>query len=416
MNNLKRVLIAGIAIFMILASFGVPAIATTTEVVYLNANVHELNVGQTATISIGFEGFDPADIIGVEVHLSFNQDELEVVNINRPFAHSTWYSNNSSILTENQNELRGSTARFAFSLSPHQRLSSIGTVASIQVRAKKAGQASISIGESLITYHSLDGRNKAHEKQGITLTINNEDGSPGPGNPGNGGGNGGNGGGSGGTGGGNNGGSSDQNGNQQPEHQFNDQAAIDRLTWAKDAIYELMKLGIMQGDDKNNFRPNATMTREEFAKVMDAVIHLDQPLKGIDNLSKKDVTIAYADISPTRWSYQNIYNVTEYGLMQGVEVGEVVYFEPTKGISRAELATVFYRFLTQLHPELEIHQKHSFTDVADGHWAGDAVSLMQQEGIVSGKSATSFAPRDLATRAEVAVLIYRILQFEPGLR
>jgi len=53
----------------------------------------------------------------------------------------------------------------------------------------------------------------------------------------------------------------------------------------------------------------------------------------------------------------------------------------------------------------------SFTDV-DGHWAADAIRLMEERGIAKGMTETEFAPEGTITRAQFATLLVRVLGLE----
>lgn len=56
----------------------------------------------------------------------------------------------------------------------------------------------------------------------------------------------------------------------------------------------------------------------------------------------------------------------------------------------------------------ELYFPIAFTDVAVDHWAKPYIDSLSAKGIVSGKTATSFAPDDLVTRAEFITLLHRI--------
>ena len=54
----------------------------------------------------------------------------------------------------------------------------------------------------------------------------------------------------------------------------------------------------------------------------------------------------------------------------------------------------------------------SFKDVAVGFWARDAILNLAGRGIIKGKTATSFMPNDIITRAEFTALMIRAFQLE----
>lgn len=51
-----------------------------------------------------------------------------------------------------------------------------------------------------------------------------------------------------------------------------------------------------------------------------------------------------------------------------------------------------------------------FNDVPAGHWAGPAIASLKAQGIISGRSSTTFAPNDNITRAEFATLLVKSMK------
>ena len=52
--------------------------------------------------------------------------------------------------------------------------------------------------------------------------------------------------------------------------------------------------------------------------------------------------------------------------------------------------------------------RHPFVDVAPGSWYADAVQWCYENGIINGVDETHFKPDKMATRAELATIIYRL--------
>ena len=50
---------------------------------------------------------------------------------------------------------------------------------------------------------------------------------------------------------------------------------------------------------------------------------------------------------------------------------------------------------------------NSFTDVRSTDWFSDAVSYVQERGLMSGTSATHFSPNEPTTRAMLVTILYR---------
>lgn len=74
--------------------------------------------------------------------------------------------------------------------------------------------------------------------------------------------------------------------------------------------------------------------------------------------------------------------------------------EPQGDITRAEVATIFFRMLTDDARDRNWSQTNSFTDVAATSWYNNAISTLTHMGILSGDPDGSFRPDESITRAE----------------
>ena len=80
---------------------------------------------------------------------------------------------------------------------------------------------------------------------------------------------------------------------------------------------------------------------------------------------------------------------------------------PLNNISRAEVATIFYRLLNEDIREENLTSANTFADVSDGMWCNTAISTMAKLGIVKGRTAEHFDPNAPITRAEFAAICAR---------
>ncbi len=90
-------------------------------------------------------------------------------------------------------------------------------------------------------------------------------------------------------------------------------------------------------------------------------------------------------------------------------------FKPEATISRAEMATVFYRILDL--ENMDLGNTKSFNDI-DGHWAKDKILKVAEYGLLNGYPDGSFKPDGKMTRAEIAAIInkyWNLKGFEPRL-
>ena len=86
-------------------------------------------------------------------------------------------------------------------------------------------------------------------------------------------------------------------------------------------------------------------------------------------------------------------------------------FAPYANTTRAQIAVIFYR----MEGSPAVEGENSFTDVVRGSgtaWFYDAVTWAQQNGIMGGYDNSSFAPNDPITREQLAAIFYRYAQFK----
>ena len=74
--------------------------------------------------------------------------------------------------------------------------------------------------------------------------------------------------------------------------------------------------------------------------------------------------------------------------------------QPQGDITRAEVATIFFRMLTDEARAENWSQTNNYTDVAPADWYNNAISTLTNMGIISGEPDGSFRPNDPITRAE----------------
>ena len=93
-----------------------------------------------------------------------------------------------------------------------------------------------------------------------------------------------------------------------------------------------------------------------------------------------------------------------YAYIVGYPNGNV---KPGGNITRAEVATIFFRLLTEEVRTANSTQSNSLSDVTRGQWFNHAVSTLSSMGIVKGHNDGTFAPNAPITRAEFAAIAAR---------
>lgn len=105
-----------------------------------------------------------------------------------------------------------------------------------------------------------------------------------------------------------------------------------------------------------------------------------------------------------QWFKEAVLFAYNRDLMNGV--GDTT-FAPNNITTRAQLVTVLYR----LEGLPQVVAASPFTDLTK-NWYKDAVGWAFEQGIVNGKTATTFAPNAPITRQEIAAILYRYAQYK----
>ena len=110
----------------------------------------------------------------------------------------------------------------------------------------------------------------------------------------------------------------------------------------------------------------------------------------------------FSDVAgPSDWSHEGIDYCVRRSLMVGTGVGT---FSPGMNCSRAQIVQILYNLSGDKTDYSNYYLP--FTDVAPGAWYYDAVAWAYDNDVVSGTSATTFAPNDVITREQMAVILY----------
>lgn len=107
----------------------------------------------------------------------------------------------------------------------------------------------------------------------------------------------------------------------------------------------------------------------------------------------------FTDIE-THWAKEEILKATYAGLFQGETQTK---FAPARTLTRAMFVTVLHRLAGQ--PEAQ--RKLIFTDLEKNGYYLEALAWATENGIVTGRNATTFSPDDAVTRQEMAAMLYR---------
>ncbi|WP_339248170.1 discoidin domain-containing protein [Paenibacillus sp. FSL F4-0243] len=171
--------------------------------------------------------------------------------------------------------------------------------------------------------------------------------------------------------------------------------------WAQKDVETLASKLIINGMTDRTFAPAGQVTRAQFAALL---------VRGI-GLTTESLSNVFADVSATAWYAEDVNIAAKLGLVQGIGEGK---FSPDTIITREQMVVMIMNAvqLVQGDHRSEAQLRTSFADqdqISD--YASEAVTEAAEKGLIKGKTGTTFAPQDVATRAEAALMIKQILQY-----
>ncbi|MBQ7054304.1 MAG: S-layer homology domain-containing protein, partial [Oscillospiraceae bacterium] len=172
---------------------------------------------------------------------------------------------------------------------------------------------------------------------------------------------------------------------------------ISNYAWAEDAINELEAAGRIKGTSASTFSPTSNITRADFAALLVRAFKLTS-----------DNTENFADVTAADYFAPELAIARNTGIVSGI--GDNKY-APRNPITRQDMMVIVYRALQKQGVEFGVYDEPQYEDfdaVAD--YARDAVTNLIGAGLVNGRN-NLIAPTDYTTRAEVAVLVKRIMDY-----
>ncbi|MFD0677833.1 MULTISPECIES: S-layer homology domain-containing protein [unclassified Paenibacillus] len=171
--------------------------------------------------------------------------------------------------------------------------------------------------------------------------------------------------------------------------------------WAKADIEKMANKRIVQGVTFEEFHPNESVTRAEFAALITRVLGLEHV--------KLSGEVSFKDVPDDAWYRSSVAAAVQSGIVSGYEDG---IFRPDQTISRQEMALMIFRTIqfAGSKEQQTVNKQTLFADQGKiAGWAQEAVSRLTGMKLMEGVSTDRFAPSDAATRAQSAVMLSRML-------
>lgn len=173
--------------------------------------------------------------------------------------------------------------------------------------------------------------------------------------------------------------------------------------WAEEAVKALVGMKIISGYPDGTFLPNKAITRAEFAKIIVLA----------SGRYDKNAKCSFKDVPESQWYYSYVASAYECGFIKGRSAD---VFDPSSNITRADICTIVYRFITSVNSEFKPTKNVLFADANSiPAYAKDAVKALAGSGIINGVGNNKFDPLANATRAQSAKIVYGAINAALGM-
>lgn len=170
--------------------------------------------------------------------------------------------------------------------------------------------------------------------------------------------------------------------------------------WATQSIDYVYAKGLMAGAEQNYFAPDDMLTRGMLVTTL-------YRAEGEPTVAKK---ATFADVSEDMYYASAVSWATENGIVNGISENA---FAPDESITREQIAAIIYRYAAYkgIAPTGALAIGLDYDDTAQiADYATEGVMYCTLKGIMQGKGAGLFAPKDAATRAEIAAILQRFFE------
>lgn len=170
--------------------------------------------------------------------------------------------------------------------------------------------------------------------------------------------------------------------------------------WAKESIDYVSALGLLAPSSDTAFSPDKAITRGELAQALGMLADIDV---------RDYITSSFTDVDEASPALPYIEWVHKGGILNGFKDGS---FSPEGSITREQMAITMKNFFRVIGYTLPVtREAYDFTDDSSiGFFSREAVTAMQQAGIMSSKVNGCFDPKELITRAEAAAILHRLIK------
>ena len=159
-------------------------------------------------------------------------------------------------------------------------------------------------------------------------------------------------------------------------------------------VLKACSLGIISGFEDSTFKPELSLTRAEYSKVMFSLLNL----LGLDVQFDKENTTDYTDITDLHWASGYVYGLNAIGIFDGIFEG---LFKPENSITIREALAILGNGYKEL-------KQSEYTDIPNTHPYILAITNVSNKRIMVGYEDGTFMPDHCVMRSEFTALITRM--------
>ncbi|WP_438348135.1 endo-1,4-beta-xylanase [Paenibacillus sp. FA6] len=172
---------------------------------------------------------------------------------------------------------------------------------------------------------------------------------------------------------------------------------LNNVTWAKQSIDAMAARDVIKGTSANSFSPSDSINRADFIALL---------VRALELQGAGENETMFSDVKPTAYYYNELVIAKELGIALGSGDNS---FNPHSKITRQDMMVLTARVLEASGKQVGSSVSLSNYPDADSisSYAKDSVASLVKSGVINGKNG-NLAPNDTLTRAEAAVILYRI--------
>lgn len=175
---------------------------------------------------------------------------------------------------------------------------------------------------------------------------------------------------------------------------------VDADDWFYSYVNAAYTFDLFDGTSSTTFSPGTAMTRAMFVQV----------LANLENAELSGyIHSHFSDVADGEWYTAAVEWAADHGIVNGISADR---FDPQASLTREQMLVMLFNYMKYKGFEISESQASAFADESEiSSWALEAVQALQGIDLVTGKGNHRFDPQGIASRAEVATIFIRLINY-----